>query len=58
LFHDGVLPADVQARILRLAERIASAGLESLGEPHVTHLDGTLWELQLTGRDGIARPFT
>jgi len=45
----------MQARFLRLAERIASAGLESLGEPHVQHLDGKLWELRLTGRDGIAR---
>jgi hypothetical protein len=32
------LPADMQARFLRLAERIASAGLESLGAPHVKHL--------------------
>ena len=29
-------------------------GLESLGEPHVKHLVGKLWELRLTGRDGIA----
>jgi phage-related protein len=38
-----------------LAERIASAGLESLGASHVKHLEGKLWELRLTGRDGIAR---
>jgi phage-related protein len=49
------LPADMQARFLRLAERIASVGLESLSEPHVKHLEGKLWELRLTGRDGIAR---
>jgi phage-related protein len=49
------LPADMQARFLRFAERIASVGLESLGEPHVKHLEGKLWELRLTGRDGIAR---
>ncbi len=49
------LPTDMQARFLRLAERIASVGLESLGEPHVKHLEGKLWELRLTGRDGIAR---
>jgi phage-related protein len=49
------LPADMQARFLRLAERIAQVGLESLGEPHVKHLEGKLWELRLTGRDGIAR---
>jgi hypothetical protein len=33
------LPADMQARFLRLAERITSAGLESLSEPHVKHLE-------------------
>jgi phage-related protein len=51
----AALPADMQARFLRLAERIASAGLESLTEPHVKRLEGKLWELRLTGRDGIAR---
>jgi phage-related protein len=51
----AALPADMQARFLRLAERIAAAGLQSLGEPHVKHLEGKLWELRLTRRDGIAR---
>jgi phage-related protein len=51
----AALPADMQARFIRLAERIAAAGLESLGEPHAKHLVGNLWELRLTGRDGIAR---
>ena len=45
----------MQARFLQLAERIASVGLESLSEPHVKHLEGKLWEMRLTGRDGIAR---
>ena len=51
----AALPADMQARFLRLAEHIGQAGLESLSEPHVKHLEGKLWELRLTGRDGIAR---
>jgi phage-related protein len=51
----GALPQDMQARFVRLGERIASVGLESLSEPHVKHLEGKLWELRLTGRDGIAR---
>lgn len=51
----AALPADMQARFVRLADRIVSVGLESLGEPHVKHLEGKLWELRLTGRDGIAR---
>lgn len=49
------LTADMQARFVRIAERIGPAGLESLSEPHVKHLEGKLWELRLTGRDGIAR---
>jgi phage-related protein len=51
----AALAPEMQARFLRLAERIASIGLESLSEPHVKHLEGKLWELRLTGRDGIAR---
>ena len=38
-----------------LAEGIASVRLESFCEPHVEHLEGKLWELRLTGRDGIGR---
>jgi phage-related protein len=49
------LAPDIQARFLRLAERIAVAGLDSLQAPHIKHLEGKLWEMRLTGRDGIAR---
>jgi phage-related protein len=49
------LPADIQARFLRLGDRIRLAGLETLHEPHVKHLEGKRWEMRLTGRDGIAR---
>jgi phage-related protein len=34
---------------------IESKGLENLREPHVKHLEGKLWELRMSGRDGIAR---
>jgi phage-related protein len=51
----AALPTDMQARFVRLGERIAQVGLERLGEPHVKHLEGKLWEMRLTGRDGIAR---
>lgn len=51
----AALPTEMQARFVRLAERIISVGLQSLGEPHVKHLEGKLWEMRLTGRDGIAR---
>jgi phage-related protein len=49
------LPADMQARFIRLGERISQIGLEGLSAPHVRHLEGKLWEMRLTGRDGIAR---
>lgn len=51
----SALPADMQARFLRIAERISQVGLQNLGEPHIKHLEGKLWEIRLTGRDGIAR---
>jgi phage-related protein len=49
------LPLDMQARFVRLAERIAQVGLERLGQSEVKHLKDKLWEMRLTGRDGIAR---
>jgi len=49
------LPADIQARFLRIAGLIQAVGLDQVGEPHVKHLDGKLWEMRMSGRDGIAR---
>lgn len=51
----AALAKDVRARFLRLSELIASQGLDAVGMPHVKHLEGQLWEMRLTGRDGIAR---
>ncbi len=44
-----------QAAFLRLSERIEAVGLQQIGEPHVKHLRGKLWEMRLRGRDGIGR---
>jgi phage-related protein len=49
------LPADLQARYLRLVEVIQEHGPGALGMPHARHVEGKLWELRLKGRDGIAR---
>ncbi len=49
------LPEDIQAAFLRLSERIEAVGLERIREPHVKHLRGKLWEMRLSGRDGIGR---
>jgi phage-related protein len=51
----AALPTDMQAAFLRLAERIEAVGLERIGLPHLKHLRGRLWEMRLSGRDGIAR---
>ncbi len=49
------LPVDMRAHLQRIAELIASHGLERVGAPYVKHLEAKLWELRLKGRDGIAR---
>jgi phage-related protein len=51
----AALPADIQAAYLRLADRIEAVGLERIREPHVKHLRAKLWEMRLSGRDGIGR---
>lgn len=48
-------PVDIRARFVRIVELIESHGLERIGEPHVKHLEGKLWEMRMKGRDGIAR---
>jgi phage-related protein len=49
------LPADMQARYLRLVDMLQEYGPQCLNMPHARHIDGKLWELRLQGRDGIAR---
>jgi phage-related protein len=49
------LPSDLRARLIRLEHLISQVGLEALREPYVKHLEGKLWEMRLSGRDGIAR---
>jgi phage-related protein len=49
------LPADMRARLVRIAQLIEEMGLEHLREPHVKHIEGRLWEMRLKGRSGISR---
>jgi phage-related protein len=49
------LPADMQARFYHIGELIEAKGLPGVGEPHVKHLTGKLWEMRMSGRDGISR---
>ena len=49
------LPKDMQARFLRVSELLGSFGPQRVGLPHVRPLGEKLWEMRLTGRDGIGR---
>jgi phage-related protein len=49
------LPSDMIARFLRFGDMIAAGGIAVMREPYAKHLTGKLWELRLSGRDGIAR---
>jgi phage-related protein len=49
------LPEDMRARLSRIANLIEEQGLESVGEPHLKHVEGRLWEMRLKGRSGISR---
>ena len=49
------LPPALQARLLRLMEMVEKVGLEQLHEPHVSHIEGKLWELRAKATEGIAR---
>lgn len=51
---DG-LPADMRARLSRLAGLIEQFGFDALPRETVKHLDDKLWELRIKGRDGISR---
>jgi phage-related protein len=56
----AALPADFRARFARFArfaELIEAVGLPHVGEPHVRHIQGALWEIRLKGKSGIARAF-
>jgi phage-related protein len=45
----------MRARLARIAELIQAVGLAHVREPHVKHVTGSLWEIRLKGRAGIAR---
>lgn len=49
------LPRDMQAKLRRIADMIEQLGLSAMREPYIKHLQGKLWEMRMTGRDGIAR---
>jgi phage-related protein len=44
-----------RARFVRFANLIEEIGFEALPRDSVKHLEDRLWELRMTGRDGISR---
>lgn len=51
----AALPGDMQAKLFRIIDMIEQFGLVAMREPYVKHLEKSLWEMRLKGRDGIAR---
>ncbi|VCU71917.1 hypothetical protein PIGHUM_04008 [Pigmentiphaga humi] len=51
----SALPKDMQARFLHIAELLEAFGPQRVGMPHIRPIQGKLWEIRMTGRDGIAR---
>jgi len=49
------LPADLKAKFVRIAEMLETFGAHEVGLPHVRPLQGKLWEIRMSGKDGIAR---
>lgn len=49
------LPDDMRARLARLIHIVKEFGFSALPRDSVKHLEDKLWELRVTGRDGISR---
>jgi phage-related protein len=43
-------PVELRASLTRIVERIEAVGLERVGEPLVSHIEGKLWEMRPSGR--------
>jgi phage-related protein len=51
----AALPADIRAKLAHIAEMMVAVGPQWMREPHVKSLGDKLWEMRMSGRDGIAR---
>ena len=48
-------PPDIRAGFVRVAQLIEEFGPFQVGMPHLRSLGDKLWEIRVSGRDGIAR---
>ena len=51
----NAISADMKARFLHIGEMLEQFGPQRVGLPHIRPLESKLWEMRMTGRDGIAR---
>lgn len=49
------LPPGLQGRLLRLFDLVEAHGVNALHEPHARKVEGQLWGLRVSPREGIAR---
>ncbi len=49
------LPSDQKAKFFWISRIIQEHGLEKVREPYVKHLEDSLWEMRMKGKDGISR---
>ena len=49
------LPLDIRGKFIRVVSLIENFGLNNVGMPHIRPLVDKLWEIRLSGRDGIGR---
>lgn len=46
---------DIRASFEHIVKLVQAFGLERVREPYIKHLEGSIWEMRLRGRSGIAR---
>jgi phage-related protein len=51
----AALPEDIRAKLSHIVDLMVAVGPERIREPHVKPLRDKLWEMRMSGRDGIAR---
>lgn len=49
------LPIDIRAKLTRALDLLRAKGVAALAMPLARHVEGKIWELRATGRDGIGR---
>src|SRR5277367_6648321 len=49
------LPGDIRAKLSRILAMMVQFGPQQMREPQVKPLKNKLWEMRMSGRDGIAR---